>query len=152
MRLLLMLAALMTFSVSCERFEIFDKDDCGCYEEHWEDECFEDEWDDCDCYEGEWEEEEEWDGCGCDDDEKDWDKEDWDKDFWDKDKYEYEKVVLEELEYGKCECPVSGVIEYLKEDVTVAIVDYGDGECDNVAVPKQYVLMATAITKKLEVQ
>jgi len=44
-------------------------------------------------------------------------------------KYIYEPLVFDEA----CNCIVSGKVKYLKECQTVALVDYGNGECDNIA-------------------
>lgn len=46
-----------------------------------------------------------------------------------KSKYIYEPIVFDET----CNCIVSGKVKYLKDCQTVALVDYGDGTCDNVA-------------------
>lgn len=46
-----------------------------------------------------------------------------------KSKYIYEELVYDD----NCNCIVSGKVKYLKECETVALVDYGNGECDNIA-------------------
>ena len=44
-------------------------------------------------------------------------------------KFIYEPIVISE----DCNCIVSGKVKYLKNCKTVALIDYGDGNCDNVA-------------------
>ena len=46
-----------------------------------------------------------------------------------KSKYIYEPIVFDET----CNCIVSGKVKYLKDCKTVALVDYGNGTCDNIA-------------------
>jgi len=46
-----------------------------------------------------------------------------------KSKYIYEPIVYDE----DCDCIVSGKVKYLDNCITVALLDYGNGECDNVA-------------------
>lgn len=46
-----------------------------------------------------------------------------------KSKYIYEPLVIDET----CNCIVSGKVKYLEDCETVALVDYGNGECDNIA-------------------
>lgn len=46
-----------------------------------------------------------------------------------KSKYIYETIVFDET----CNCIVSGKVKYLKNCETVALVDYGNGTCDNTA-------------------
>lgn len=47
---------------------------------------------------------------------------------------EYEKVITNEIvKLDDCDCPVSGTIQFWKEDLLVATIDYGDGTCDNLA-------------------
>lgn len=46
-----------------------------------------------------------------------------------KSKYIYEPLVYDEA----CECIVAGKVKYLNECKTVALVDYGNGICDNIA-------------------
>lgn len=46
-----------------------------------------------------------------------------------KSKYIYEPIVFDE----SCNCIVSGKVKYLKDCQTAALVDYGDGTCDNIA-------------------
>lgn len=52
-----------------------------------------------------------------------------DKDCELKSKYIYEPIVFDE----DCDCIVSGKVKYLKDCMTVALVDYGNGTCDNIA-------------------
>jgi antitoxin component YwqK of YwqJK toxin-antitoxin module len=51
------------------------------------------------------------------------------------DKKRGDRVVVEELVYtDDCECPVAGVIEYYDaEGNLLYTIDYGQGECDNIA-------------------
>ncbi len=51
----------------------------------------------------------------------------------DKDEKYEEKIVEDIVKMDGCECPVSGIIEYYLDGELVAILDYGDGECDNLA-------------------
>lgn len=44
-------------------------------------------------------------------------------------KFIYEPIVISE----DCNCIVSGSVKYIKDCQTVALVEYGNGECDNVA-------------------
>ena len=44
-------------------------------------------------------------------------------------KFIYEPIVISE----ECNCIVSGKIKYLKDCKTIALVEYGDGNCDNIA-------------------
>ena len=44
-------------------------------------------------------------------------------------KFVYESVVISE----DCHCIVSGKVKYLKDCKTVALVYYGNGDCDNIA-------------------
>ena len=44
-------------------------------------------------------------------------------------KYVYEPIVYSD----DCDCIVSGKVKYLEEGKTVALVDYGNGSCDNWA-------------------
>ena len=44
-------------------------------------------------------------------------------------KFVYEPIVVS----GDCNCIISGKVKYLKDCKTVALVHYGDGECDNLA-------------------
>ena len=46
-----------------------------------------------------------------------------------KSKYIYEPIVFDDT----CNCIVSGKVKYLKDCKTVALVDYGNGACDNIA-------------------
>jgi hypothetical protein len=46
-----------------------------------------------------------------------------------KSKYIYEPIVYNQT----CNCIVSGKVKYLKDCETVALVDYGNGTCDNIA-------------------
>jgi len=49
-------------------------------------------------------------------------------------KAEYEKYIYEDLVYSpNCDCIVAGKVKYLKHGITVALVDYGNGTCDNEA-------------------
>lgn len=44
------------------------------------------------------------------------------------------KYIYEPLEFDEgCNCIVAGKVKYLKECQTVVLVDYGNGECDNLA-------------------
>ena len=46
----------------------------------------------------------------------------------------FEKVITKRLiKPDDCSYIVSGTIEYYIDDVLVAIIDYGDGTCDNIA-------------------
>ena len=46
----------------------------------------------------------------------------------------YEKIITKPLvKTDDCQYIVEGTIEYLLDGETVAIVDYGNGECDNIA-------------------
>jgi len=47
-----------------------------------------------------------------------------------KSKYIYEPIVFDD----SCNCIVSGKVKYLKDCQTAALVDYGNGECDNIAI------------------
>jgi hypothetical protein len=44
-------------------------------------------------------------------------------------KFIYEPIVIS----SNCNCIVSGKVKYLKNCKTVALLDYGNGNCDNVA-------------------
>ena len=44
-------------------------------------------------------------------------------------KFIYEPIILSE----DCNCVVSGKVKYVKDCSTVALIDYGDGACDNIA-------------------
>jgi len=55
------------------------------------------------------------------------DKKDDDCEF--KSKYIYEPIVFDDT----CNCIVAGKVKYLKDCKTAALVDYGDGTCDNLA-------------------
>ena len=46
-----------------------------------------------------------------------------------KSKYIYEPIEFDET----CNCIVSGKVKYLKDCVTVILIDYGNGTCDNIA-------------------
>lgn len=46
-----------------------------------------------------------------------------------KSKYIYEPIVFDE----DCNCIVSGKVKYLKNCKTAILLDYGNGECDNIA-------------------
>ena len=46
-----------------------------------------------------------------------------------KSKYIYEPIVFDE----ECNCIVQGKVKYLVDCKTAALVDYGNGECDNIA-------------------
>ena len=44
------------------------------------------------------------------------------------------RTVVEEIVKSEdCEYPVSGIIEFYANDVLIATVDFGNGECDNIA-------------------
>ena len=46
----------------------------------------------------------------------------------------YTKNILIPLEkIDGCDCVVKGRIEYIKDGTVVASLDYGDGECDDIA-------------------
>jgi len=45
-------------------------------------------------------------------------------------KYVYEPIVFDE----DCNCIVSGKVKYLRECQTVVLLDYGNGDCDNIAI------------------
>ena len=44
-------------------------------------------------------------------------------------KFVYEPIVISE----DCNCIVSGKVKYLKDCKTIALIDYGNGDCDNIA-------------------
>ena len=44
-------------------------------------------------------------------------------------KFIYEKIIISD----KCNCIVSGKVKYVKDCMTIALIDYGEGECDNIA-------------------
>ena len=44
-------------------------------------------------------------------------------------KFIYEEIIISE----KCNCIVSGKVKYVKDCMTIALIDYGEGECDNIA-------------------
>ena len=44
-------------------------------------------------------------------------------------KFVYEPIVISE----DCNCIVSGKVKYLKDCQTMALIYYGDGDCDNIA-------------------
>lgn len=46
-----------------------------------------------------------------------------------KSKYIYEPIVFDE----SCNCIVSGKVKYLENCKTASLIDYGNGECDNIA-------------------
>jgi len=49
-------------------------------------------------------------------------------------KLEFKKVVVEPLvKIEGCDYIVSGIIEFYKENTWVATIDFGDGECDDLA-------------------
>ncbi|MFC2130414.1 hypothetical protein ACFLSQ_03165, partial [Bacteroidota bacterium] len=46
----------------------------------------------------------------------------------------YTKNVVKELVYlDDCDYPVAGTIQFIKGDKIICVIDYGDGECDNIA-------------------
>lgn len=47
-----------------------------------------------------------------------------------KSKYVYETIVFDEA----CDCIVAGKVKYLKDCKTAILLDYGNGECDNIAI------------------
>jgi len=49
-------------------------------------------------------------------------------------KYIVKPLVVDE----SCGCVVSGLIKYVKDNKTVALIDYGKGECDEWAVKTLY--------------
>lgn len=44
-------------------------------------------------------------------------------------KFIYEPIVISD----DCNCIVSGKVKYLKACKTIALIDYGNGDCDNIA-------------------
>jgi len=44
-------------------------------------------------------------------------------------KFIYEPIVISD----DCNCIVSGKVKYLKDCKTIALIDYGNGDCDNIA-------------------
>lgn len=51
-----------------------------------------------------------------------------------KEGYEYDKIIVKPLvKIEGCKYIVEGIIQYLKDDVVVATIDYGDGTCDEWA-------------------
>jgi hypothetical protein len=44
-------------------------------------------------------------------------------------KFIYEEIIISD----KCNCIVSGKVKYANECMTIALIDYGNGECDNIA-------------------
>jgi len=44
-------------------------------------------------------------------------------------KFIYEEIIISD----KCNCIVSGKVKYVKDCITIALIDYGAGECDNIA-------------------
>ena len=44
-------------------------------------------------------------------------------------KFVYEPIVISD----DCNCIVSGKVKYLKNCKTIALIDYGNGNCDNIA-------------------
>jgi hypothetical protein len=44
-------------------------------------------------------------------------------------KFVYEPIVISDY----CNCIVSGKVKYLKDCKTIALIDYGNGDCDNIA-------------------
>lgn len=56
------------------------------------------------------------------------------KKLWKKGKYQYEKVIVEPIvKIEGCDYIVSGIVEFYKEDLWVATIDFGDGTCDKWA-------------------
>ena len=50
------------------------------------------------------------------------------------DKGDYTKNIIKPIvKLEGCDFPVEGTIEYLKDGKVIATIDYGDGECDNIA-------------------
>ncbi len=50
------------------------------------------------------------------------------------DKRDYTKNIIKPIvKLEGCDFPVEGTIEYLKDGEVIATIDYGDGECDNIA-------------------
>ena len=44
------------------------------------------------------------------------------------------KFIFEEIVYGEeCNCIISGKVKYVKDCETIALIDYGNGACDNIA-------------------
>lgn len=49
-------------------------------------------------------------------------------------KFDYEKVIVEPIvKLEDCQYIVSGIVEFYKDDIWVATIDFGDGECDEWA-------------------
>ena len=44
-------------------------------------------------------------------------------------KFVYEPIVISD----DCNCIISGKVKYLKDCKTIALIDYGNGNCDNIA-------------------
>lgn len=51
-----------------------------------------------------------------------------------KKKYYTEKVLEPLVRIDGCDYPVSGVVQYIKDGRVVALLDYGNGECDDIAM------------------
>ena len=44
------------------------------------------------------------------------------------------KFIYEEIVYSEdCNCIISGKVKYVKDCQTIALIDFGDGACDNIA-------------------
>lgn len=47
----------------------------------------------------------------------------------------YSRVIVEPLiRLGDCHYPVQGIVQFNKNELEIAVLDYGDGECDNKAI------------------
>ncbi|MCP4438873.1 MAG: hypothetical protein GY810_08000 [Aureispira sp.] len=69
-------------------------------------------------------------------DKKDYDKKctKGDKKGCNKGKADYTKIVVEPIQKSAdCDCIVGGLIKYVENGKTTALVNYGDGTCDNLA-------------------
>ena len=55
------------------------------------------------------------------------------KDNGDKEEDYIKNIINPIVELDNCDCPVAGTIEYIKDGNVIAVVDYGDGTCDNLA-------------------
>lgn len=69
-----------------------------------------------------------------------------------KSKYIYEPIVFDE----NCSCIVKGKVKYLKDCQTVALLDYGAGVCDELAIKTICVagnceISAGAYTEEIEI-
>ena len=58
-------------------------------------------------------------------------------------KFVYEPIVISD----DCNCIISGKVKYLKDCKTIALIDYGNGYCDNIATKKSSVKMDRVLMK-----